>query len=44
MDLLVSLQCLSHKIQLPERTESKEGKKDMDISPNACEYHFIDLK
>lgn len=32
------------KSQLPEKTESKEGKKDMDISPNACEYYFIDFK
>lgn len=32
------------KSQPPEKTESNEGEKDMDISPNACEYHFIDLK
>lgn len=44
MDPLVSLQCLSHKIPTARERKVKEGEKDKDISPNACEYHFIDLK
>lgn len=43
--LLVSLQYLSHKIPTARGNRKfKEGEIDMDISPNACEYHFIDLK